>query len=467
MERTKLTILMLCIYSLTLLSCVKDKFPTDTQDQQNTTDVTFAVTLPGLSQDISTYAITENEENKLSTVDVLVFKVAGVNETFSYKVKGRNIKPLTANSSQFQVSLVTDMTANVAYRLVVIANARAEVDGINISANEQKATTLGKLIVNKQGVWKTNSVTDYNPLPMWGESAPVAINNNLTAPISLSLLRTQARVDVNVSAQAQPVFSMTSISVYNTNANARIAPLPASYNTATQKVTTVSLPDVLQTNAGPLLYTIQSPLKSEHEIYLFEKGRIMNSGVPAPPGDTKSASLIIGGHYNGSSVETYYKIEFLSNEAIPAPLPLLRNHKYVFNILQVGGAGYATKEMAMTGKPSNMQVTTTIVDLNDMPIVYFDEHYYLALQTELLIYPTLEARSEPYKIYTNFPSGWTYTSDSPWLTVSPNGANTAYINIAANTGTPPTTREGILTISAGKIRAKIKVVQGASQSISP
>ncbi|MGJ1195382.1 BACON domain-containing protein [Sphingobacterium spiritivorum] len=459
MERTRLTILLLCMYSLTLLSCVKDKFPTDTVDPQNTTDVTFAVTLPGLSQNISTYAITENEENKLSTVDVLVFKVVGATETFAYRVRGRNIKPLTANSSQFQVPLVTDLTPNVTYRLVVLANARATVDANSYSNTDTRVTALNKLVIEKSGVWKASSVTDYDPLPMWGESAPVAINNSLTTPISLNLLRSQVRVDVNVSAQAQPVFSMTSITVYNTNANARIAPLAANYNAGTQKVTAVSLPGSVQVNKDSLVYNVTNPFKSEQEIYLFEK-------AATAIGTDKSTCLIIGGHYNGSPVETYYKVEFLSNVAVPVALPLLRNHKYVFNILDVGGAGYETKTKALKSKPSNMQVTTTEINLNDMPVVYFDEHYYLAMQTDLVIYPSHEAKSDHYKIKTDHPGGWTYTSDSPWLTMSPNndGAN---IIVTINTGTPPVAREGILTITAGKIRAKIKVVQGASQPITP
>lgn len=455
MERIRLPILLvLCTYMVTLFSCAKEKTIVVVKPPlpQNTMDATFAVTLPGLSQNISTYAITENEENKLSTVDVLVFKVVGTSETFAYKARGRNIKPITANSSQFQVSLMTHATDN--FRFVVIANARAVVDATGMAAGDSKAVILNRLIINKPGVWNTNSVTDYNPLPMWGESAAMLVTSNLTTLVPLPLLRSQLKVDVEVSEAAQPTFRMTSISVYNTGSNARIAPIAANYNAG--KVTAVSLPSPVETNAGPLVYPVQNPAKSEGEIYLFERARVMISGTPAPPGAAGAASLIIGGHYNGSPTETYYKVEFLSNDAIPVPLSLLRNHKYVFNILKVGGAGYDTKEKAMASKPSNMQVTTTTVDLNDMPIVYFDEHYYLAMQTDLVVYPTNESRSEYYKIYTNYPGGFTYTSDSSWLTFNPysEGGN---VIASINAGGP---RVGTITITAGKIRANIKVYQG-------
>ncbi len=455
MERIRLPILLVwCTYMVTLFSCAKEKNIVEVKPPlpQKTVDVTFAVTLPGLSQNISTYAITENEENKLSTVDVLVFKVVGTGETFAYKARGRNIKPITENSSQFQVSLIT--STGDKFRFVVIANARDVVDGALMGVNESKAAILGKLIINKPGVWNTTSVANYSPLPMWGESAPVLVANDFTELVPLPLLRSQLKVDVYVSAAAQTTFRMTSISVYNTNANARIAPDAINYSAG--KVTAVSLPSNSQGNAWPLVYDVQNPAKSEGEIYLFEKGRVMISGTPAPPGTAGIASLIIGGHFNGSPTETYYKVEFLSNDATPVQLALLRNHKYAFNILKVGGAGYDTKDKALASKPSNMQVTTTTVDLNDMPIVYFDEHYYLAMQTDLVVYPTNESRGEYYKIYTNYPGGYTYTSDSSWLTFNPYNEGGNVIAIA-NTGGP---RVGTITITAGKIRANIKVYQG-------
>ncbi|MGJ1365205.1 FimB/Mfa2 family fimbrial subunit [Sphingobacterium spiritivorum] len=458
MERRRLPILMMmCMYTLTLLSCIKEKFiiSDNNPGANNTTEVTFALTLPGLSQNISTYAITDNEENKISTIDVLVFLVSGSTETFSYKVAGRNIRPLTANSSQFQVTLQTNENNN--YRLVVIANARDVVNATPITASDAKATVLNKLVINKPGVWNTTSATDYSPLPMWGESSALKINNSLTGTVPVDMLRSQARVDVVVAPTLAPVFRMTSVSVYNSSSNGRIAPAAGNYSPGSGqgqgKVTAPSMPASPAINSTPLVYTTTS-MSSLQEIYLFEKTKAASAGASG------AVALIIGGKYNGSNTETYYKVEFLSNTATPVPLHLLRNHKYVFTIKTVDGDGYATKEAALNARPSNMQTTLTTINLNDMPIVYFDEHYYLALETDLVNYITDQGGGQFYKIITDAPGGWTWISSDPsWLSMNPynDGAN---ITVMINQGNPATPRHGTLTITAGKIRARIKVYQG-------
>ncbi|MGJ1364876.1 FimB/Mfa2 family fimbrial subunit [Sphingobacterium spiritivorum] len=464
MERIRLPILlMMCMFTLTLISCIKEKPIIDDTlpDPGNTTEVTFAVSLPGLSQNISTYAITENEENKISTIDVLVFVVSGGNEMFSYRVRGKNIKPLTANSSQFQVSLQTHATNT--YRFVVIANARSAVDAISYpttGTTSLKANILNNLVISKSGVWNANSPLNYEPLPMWGETAsPVAINSN-TGSMTLPLLRSQARVDVKVTPTLGPDFKMTSISVYNSNANGRIAPIAGNYSVNDMKVTAPSMPSSIQINSTPLVYNSPDWLKFEKEIYLFEKAAATSANA------SNAISLIIGGRYDGGA-ETFYKLEFLSATATPAPLPVLRNHKYVFNITNVSGDGYPTKAAALSSKPSNMQATITTINLSDMPIVYFDEHYYLALETDLVNYITDQAGGQFYKLKTDFPGGWTWTSDQPsWLSMNPynDGAN---IIVLINPGTPATPRHGTLTITAGKIRARIKVYQGYGSNPLP
>ncbi|EEI91754.1 hypothetical protein HMPREF0765_2651 [Sphingobacterium spiritivorum ATCC 33300] len=77
MERIRLPILLImCIYTVTLISCIKEKTIIDDTlpEAGNTTEVTFAVSMPGLSQNISTYAITDNEENKVSTIEYSCLK---------------------------------------------------------------------------------------------------------------------------------------------------------------------------------------------------------------------------------------------------------------------------------------------------------------------------------------------------------------------------------------------------------
>ncbi|EFK59257.1 FimB/Mfa2 family fimbrial subunit [Sphingobacterium spiritivorum] len=463
MERIRLPILLImCIYTVTLISCIKEKtIIDDTNTETNgTKEVSFTASMPGLSQNISTYAISDNEENKVTTIDILVFEMTGSTEKYAYRVAGRNIRPLTANSIQFQATLQAHATKK--YRLVAIANARTTVNAASYTVGALKSDILKNLVINKPGVWNTTSSADYSPLPMSGESEPnLSINSN-TGSITLNMIRIQARVDVIVEPTLITRFQMTSISVYNSNSNARIAPSATTTGSNGPIVTAPSLPASPQINSSPLVYipdpvTPPNTVNSRQQIYLFEKNAAASAGASG------ALSLIIGGYYDGSSTETYYKLEFLSKEAAPIPLAVLRNHKYEFKIKEVSGAGYPTKEAALTGKPSNIQGSVVTLNLSDMPIIYFDEHYYLAMETDLVNYPTNQAKGQFYKIKTDFPGGWTWTSDQPsWLSMNPynNGTSDgANISVEINQGNP-VPRHGILTITAGKIRARIKVYQG-------
>ncbi|QQT24249.1 fimbrial protein [Sphingobacterium spiritivorum] len=450
MEKIRLPILLMCISMITLLSCSKEKTITDdtTTGTNNTKDITFTVALPGMSQNISTYAITENEENKIRTIDVLVFLVNGSSETYAYRVRGRNIKQLTANTVQFQVSLQTHATNR--YRVVVIANAKAIVDGISYGINESKAAVTDKLLINKPTPWNTTSSKDYDLFPMWGETNDIIISDKVPS-LYAPLLRSLARVDVKVRPELTTDFTMTSISVYNTRITGKIVPFAENFVGLGTYVTNPSMYTSFPISSTPWVYTTEA-LSSEQQIYLFE-----NAPITWTPGSPKSLCLIIGGRYGGSSTETYYKVEFLDGWQSSASV--LRNHKYTFNIMGVDGEGYATKELALAAKPSNMKVSLLTINENELPIIYFDEHYYLGLQTDLITY-THSATGQPYKIKTNVPGGWQWTSDQPWILVTPNiGTDNANISVLINEGNP-IPRYGTVTIIAGKIRAKIKVYQG-------
>ncbi|MGJ1388714.1 FimB/Mfa2 family fimbrial subunit [Sphingobacterium spiritivorum] len=469
MERIRLPILLImCIYTVTLISCIKEKTIIDDTPPEtgNTTEVTFAVSMPGLSQNISTYAISDNEENKVSTIDILVFEMSAGTEKYAYRVAGRNIRPLTANSIQFQATMQTHATKK--YRLVAIANARTTVNAASYTVGALKSDILKNLVINKPGVWNTTSSADYSPLPMSGESLPDQSINGSTGTIALNMIRSQARVDVIVEPTLITRFRMASISVYNSSSNARITPSATTTGSNGPIVTAPSLPASPQINSSPLVY-IQDPVNppntvnSRQQIYLFEKNAAASAGASG------AISLIIGGYYDGSSTETYYKLEFLSAENTPKPINLLRNHHYIFNIMDISGEGYPTKEAALAARPSNMQTNILTLDGANQKITYFDEQYYLSMNSSSARFSSNIAAAVNINIQTNA-NTWTFTSNGSWFTATketvkiPNGFG-GYSEIhdmlvirtpINNTGLA---RQGSVTVRAGKIKVDIDVKQ--------
>lgn len=373
-------VVIFMVWCMGLLSCRKQEVLPAQAWHGNTKSVDFKVQLPGHTAAISTYAITEDEENAIKTVDVLAFKVtnkglANESETFAYKVAGSGISTSNAANSagkSFKASLKIDNDNY--YRFVVLANVREQLNRITINEGERKEAVMAKLVFHKMGRWNAASVANYDAFPMWGETEPAMVTANTTALNSIALVRSLARIDVVLKEAALSNFKISSVSLVNSYAEGLIAPLSAHYNG--NAATAESMPPAAQRNAGPVTYTVASPGHSlQQEIYAFESPK---SSLQA--NQTNSTELIIGGRYNGSTVDTYYRIAFM--DASGNALPLLRNYKYSVNIISVGDAGYASINDARNNIPMNMEVELAKLDDSGFTVISTDGQYILALATD-------------------------------------------------------------------------------------
>lgn len=368
------------VWCMGVLSCRKqEELPVQTW-QGNTKSVDFNVQLPGHTAAISTYAITENEENAIKMVDVLVFKVTNkglVNESeaFAYRVAGSGIStPNAANSAGKSFKAVLKIDNDNYYRFVVLANVREQLNSLTINEGESKEAVMAKLVFRKTGQWNASSAVNYDAFPMWGETEPAVVTISTTALNSIALVRSLARIDVVLKETALSNFQISSVSLVNSYTEGLIAPLSANYNG--NAVTAESMPPAAQRNADPVTYTVASPGHSlQQEIYTFESPK---SSLQA--NQTTGTELIIGGRYNGSTMDTYYRIAFM--DALGNALPLLRNYKYSVNIISVGGAGYASINDARNNIPMNMEVELAKLNDGGLTVISTDSQYILALATD-------------------------------------------------------------------------------------
>lgn len=417
-------------YAILLLfvtSCKKDIFQPEAIANDDNRGVEFVVQLPGLTNVITTYSITDLEENALQTIDILAFKVnnkgtVNETETFGYKVEGTNLTtPATSTpaNKSFRAHLQKD--SKVYYRFVVLANVRTKLNSISIAANESKASVLEKMVIEKTGQWNAASSSNYDAFPMWGETEQQIVNDNTTQISSIKLLRSLARIDVFLSGTAWSNFVITSINVINSRSTGLLAPSNANYNATTGTVTAESVLSPANFNTGALTYTVPSPGRSfQQQIYVFESTKSSLAGS-----QTASTELIIAGRYNGSSTITYYKVAFL--DASGNALPLLRNFKYSVNINKVGGAGYTTSDLALRNIPVNMEVVTVPWDDSGMNIMATDGQYILALSSDKIEIGGALGQTTAFTVYTDYPEGWYAKSLQNWLSVSTVKSGNRYI----------------------------------------
>ena len=374
------SVLALLIWCIGFLSCRKQDVMLAQAWQGGDRSVNFKVQLPGPTEAINTYSITDNEENAMRVVDVLAFKIIdkgmpNERESFAYRMPGNGISTPNATNNagkSFKVALKVDNDNY--YRFVVLANVREQLNSVTLLEGDDKAAVMAKLTVSKMGAWNAASQSSYDAFPMWGETEPAVITENTTALNSIALLRSLARIDVALKGTALSNFKISTVSLINSYTDGLIAPLSSNFDG--NAVTAESMPLGAKRNADPVTYNVTSPgLSLQQEIYALESPK---SSLLAS--QTNGTELIIGGRYNGSTTDTYYRIVFM--DASGNTIPLLRNYKYTVNVTSVGGAGYASINDARNNVPINMDVELKKLDDGGLNVIGTDGQYILALGTD-------------------------------------------------------------------------------------
>ena len=361
-------------------------------------------------------AMSETNENKINydNIHILVFEEVGQDEVFRYNATITALAPP-------QITLEVPVSkAQEKYRLVVIANATMPLP--YIADGTPKNEVLDRFVFDCVGKWNTSDAS-FSPIPMWGEiKHPVTIKNQLS--VNIFMHRALARVDIGLRFKfnnPNPVtgkeypdeendkesvwgldnFKIKDVRIYRTLNKAYLAssaekivgdevvmtniPVSAIYNSDSG----IGIDDLDIADNHPLLYVL--PVGSDsyiREIYIPES---LPSEVNASANNMPF--LVIGGYFgeHNNTHVTYYRADFANykNGVISSYRPVLRNHRYVFDIRDVGNAGYEDPGQALHAIESNL--TLDMKEWNEQPFNYtVHGNYYCSIDTREV---TLEARS--------------------------------------------------------------------------
>ena len=415
-------------FFLLLNGCINERLDIETDNDNENATLYLNLDIPGLNFGHSSSLIPNNNSGHspetrfmsnanessidYNNIHILVFEEAGQEELFRYKATISSFIPP-------QITLIVPVSrAYERFRLVVIANANAPY----IADGTPKNEALNQFVFDCAGKWNTSGES-FSLIPMWGEhSQPFAIKNNTS--VNVLMHRALVRVDVGALFKfnnPDPVteleypdketdkesvwglnnFKIKDIRVYRTLNKAYVAssadkmvvnqivapnaPVSAKYNSDSG----TGYDDLESADNHPLVYTLPAGSNSYiREIYIPEYLPLdANSSSDNVP------SLVVGGYYgetNNTHV-TYYRADFASysNGKVLAYLPLLRNHRYVFDIRSVGSPGYNEPEQALNSIVSDM--TLDVKEWNEVPFNYnINGNYYCSIDTREVI---LDARS--------------------------------------------------------------------------
>lgn len=186
----------------------------------------------------------------------------------------------------------------------------------------------------------SGTINTENPV-CWGM---ISVSDLMKANPEISLLRQFAKVNVKYEKTTSSdfkddnTFELESFQLYNAANKGTIAPTECKYESATPNMPA----DAGEANSG--WQTGETPF------YETAAGQ---------------AYLIVKGKYN--SVESYYKVSFLTDNDMTKPMALLRNHAYTVTIKHVNTYGWPTVDGAIADPYPENRMMVDVKD--DNPLV--------------------------------------------------------------------------------------------------
>ena len=278
--------------------------------------ITLTITLPDFSKE----ELTRAGDTGLKSLNVVAYDDKGVFLS-NQSVSAYELVSGTDNTYKVKVP-VTDKTTMIH----LVANA-GDLSDTQCQSGLDKAAISGT--INKE-----------NPV-CWGM---ISVSDLMKENPEISLLRQFAKVNVKYEKTTSSdfkddnTFELESFQLYKAADKGTIAPKDFDYNAAAVNVPA----DAGKANSG--WQTGETPF------YETAAGQ---------------AYLIVKGKYN--SVESYYKVSFLTDNDMTKPMALLRNHAYTVTIKHVNTYGWPTVDGAIADPYPENRMRVDVKD--DNPLV--------------------------------------------------------------------------------------------------
>lgn len=225
------------------------------------------------------------------------------------------------------------------------------------------------------------------PFPFYGSLQVDGVNENM-GKHDVVFYRALARVDVGLNfkidantpsgpygeeARGLANFKLEHVFVYRTYEEGYVAPLAPDFKTNPSIIPNLSRRD----NNSPLSYSVYDIEGKAliREIYLPESDGSLSQ--PNINFNNKIHTLVIAGSFEGGAT-SYYRLDFAQDEMSKQRnfYPILRNHRYLFNVTKVLSPGFSSPQQALESAPTaNLEYEMVVWDESIHEMHIKGEHY--------------------------------------------------------------------------------------------
>ncbi|MCS3310936.1 DUF1566 domain-containing protein [Bacteroides sp. BFG-637] len=276
------------------------------------------------------------------------------------------------NSGKYSATLLQSVDNNDKYKLVILANFPDGDYGIFYRMGGKSYAEVQQACLSAELSGESNVLefTAAQPFPMFGiakDGAPQIITEMMNLG-TVSLVRAVARVDIGIGTKNADnntwnkggvPLAMTQVQIWKDGKQYAYMPVESKFSSSggALAINSPSPVGVTETKIYGSTYITGTTYCSE-KIYLPEADLLW--GDVYDDNHSSRLAIIVGGKYNGSDAETFYRVDFNYDEGSKAKMDILRNHVYRFTIKSVKDAGYATAELAYNSKPKGLDFSAEI-----------------------------------------------------------------------------------------------------------
>ena len=463
-----------------VLSCRQDEpfSPAPpTPGKGETTKVTLTLHIPDFRAANTRAGV---DEEKIDEITVLMFAEEGGTEKVKVKKNISNFSLYDGDAPDMKFFSIP-VTAGTYKRISLVANAGTELSGINVGSTYDALKQVE--VTGKFGQKGGTEPDSY--IPMYGEYAPtegIKLEAGVSQTIAqaIPLIRMLARVDI-INPATSGATTVGEVYFVNPAGNGRVWVDPATYNTSNPQsgYMAPTLPGTLQKANGsdPLMGAGGSG--AQVITYYLNEQPATSTTLTTSGNDRPCIVMILA--YQGR--QYYYRMDYTwdgikGGNVAPyekgKPMPILRNHRYIFTIKEVKGPGFLTLSEAIQSPENhtnqNIVVTPVVIDEAFTDVTFNDMGQYIAVtRTAILLKGehTSTSSENRFSVHTNYPSGWKLTAyqydgtplpASAWLTPSQTvGAANTTVEVQALTQGKGW-KFGYFEIQAGRLQRRIEVI---------
>ncbi|MDR1757047.1 MAG: hypothetical protein LBR65_08875 [Culturomica sp.] len=314
---------ILAALCLGIVSCAKDReSPVPAPDEVS---VHFRIYMPRLTQVGSRAA---GIESAVMRVALLAFGQNGGEGEFLYQytAEAQNLSQEEDVEADFKATLIA---SNDSVRLLAVVNYP---DGLFNSVTPGTTETAVRNML-------TGSFAEATGVPMSG-LAELASLSKATGTIRIPMIRSIAKITVETKLRAgTPTFDLEYVQIFRANDLWQFIPDAASVANENGK-NGIPTATVASVPAGAIASTmIGTPVVTDSYTNFMTESAA--NDVPE-----EAACIVVGGKFNGSETESYYRMDFETEDGTHPMGQVLRNFWYRFTIVKVASKGWATAQEA-------------------------------------------------------------------------------------------------------------------------